>query len=50
VNVRKASASMTNESPATVAALLRQIRFTPAQRHGESAGVLALLTVELTPP
>lgn len=50
VNVRKASASMTNESPATVAALLRQIRFTPAQRNGESVGVLALLTVELTPP
>ncbi len=50
VNVRTASASMTSVPRAAVAALLRQVRFTPAQRNGESVGVLALLTVELTPP
>jgi hypothetical protein len=41
---------MTSVPRAAVAALLRQVRFTPAQRNGESVGVLALLTVELTPP
>jgi hypothetical protein len=50
VNVRKASPSMTSALLATVPALLGQVRFTPAQRKGEPVGVLALLTVELTPP